>query len=89
VATGAVASLEEHPIRRFLDAGLLVGINTDDPAMFGLSLAGEFAALQSRLGITDAEVQRLMLNAVESCWLPEPRKAALRERVVGDPAWVE
>jgi adenosine deaminase len=87
VATGAVASLEEHPIRRLLDAGVLVSVNTDDPAMFGLSLAGEFEALQSRLGLVDADVRTLMLNAVDSCWLPEPRKAALRERILGDPAW--
>jgi adenosine deaminase len=89
VATGAVASLESHPIRRFLDAGLVVSIGTDDPAMFGLSLAGEFAALQSRVGLTDADVRRLMLNAVESCWLPEERKSDLRTRVVEDPAWRE
>jgi adenosine deaminase len=34
VATGAVASLEAHPIRRLLDAGTVVSIGTDDPAMF-------------------------------------------------------
>jgi aminodeoxyfutalosine deaminase len=64
-----------------------VSVNTDDPAMFGLSLVGEFAAPQSRLGFADADVRTLMVNAVESCWLPEPRKAALRARIVGDPAW--
>ena len=40
VATGAVASLDEHPIRRLLDAGVLVSVATDDPAMFGLSDRG-------------------------------------------------
>ena len=89
VATGAVASLEAHPIRQFLDAGLLVSVSTDDPAMFGLWLAGELAALQSRLGFTDADIRRLQLNAVDSCWLPGQRKAALRSRIVGDPAWAE
>ena len=89
VATAAVARLEEHPIRRFLDAGVVVSVGTDDPAMFGLTLAGEFAALQSRLGFTDADVRRLMLNAVDSCWLPEEGRAELRARIVGDPAWGE
>ncbi len=89
VATGALASLEEHPIRRFLDAGVLVSVSTDDPAMFGLSLAGELAAVQTRLGFTDADVRTLLLNAVESCWLPEERRADLRARLVGDPTWVE
>lgn len=87
VATGAVATLEAHPIRRLLDAGVLVSVGTDDPAMFGLSIAGELAALQVRLGFSDGDVRRLMLNAVDSCWLPEGRRADLRSRMVGDPAW--
>jgi adenosine deaminase len=89
VATGAVASLEAHSIRRLFDAGVVVGVNTDDPAMFGLSMSGELAALQSRLGFTDDEVRTLTLNAVESCWLPDERRAALRARLVADPAWTE
>lgn len=89
VATGAVGSLQEHPIRRFLDAGVVISIGTDDPAMFGLSLAGEFATLQSRLGLTAADVRTLLLNAVDSCWLSEERRSDLRARVVGDPAWAE
>jgi adenosine deaminase len=89
VATGAVASLESHPIRRLLDAGVVVSVNTDDPAMFGLTLAGEFAALQERLGLTDADIRTLTLNAVESCWLPEARRNALRARIAADPVWAE
>jgi adenosine deaminase len=89
VATGAVASLSAHPIRRLLDAGVLVSLGTDDPAMFGLTLAGEFAALQSRLWFTDDDVRSLLLNAVGSCWLPDERRAALRARLVSDPVWGE
>ena len=89
VATGAVASLADHPIRRLLDAGVQVSVGTDDPAMFGLSLAGELAALQARLHFSDAEIRLLQLNAVDSCWLPEARRAALRRRLVADPAWAD
>ena len=87
VATGAIASLEAHPIRRFMEAGVPVSVSTDDPAMFGLSLAGELAALQSRLGVTDADVRTLELNAVDSCWLVAERRAELRSRLLADPAW--
>jgi adenosine deaminase len=89
VATGAVSSLAEHPIRQFFEAGLLVSVATDDPAMFGLSLAGELEALILRLGFTTDEVRRLMLNAIESTWLPAARKASLLSRIVDDPAWTE
>jgi aminodeoxyfutalosine deaminase len=44
VRTGAVPSLEEHPLRRLLDAGVLCTVNTDDPAMFDTDLSREFAA---------------------------------------------
>ena len=89
VATGSVASLADHPIRRFLDAGLLISVNTDDPAMFGLSLAGEYAALQTTLGFHDDEIRRLILDAVDSAWLPQPRRAGLRACIEADPAWAE
>jgi adenosine deaminase len=87
LATGAVGAIELHPIRQFVDAGVLVSVSTDDPAMFGLSLAREMASLQTRLGFTDAEIRQLVLNAVESCWLPASRRAALHARIVSDPAW--
>jgi adenosine deaminase len=87
VATGAVSSLAGHPIRRLFDAGVLVSVGTDDPAMFGLSMAGELAALQSSLGFTDDEIRQLLLNAVDSCWLPDARRTSLRAAFVADPAW--
>lgn len=87
VATGAVASIAGHPIRRLFDAGVLISVATDDPAMFGLSMAGELAALQSTLAFTDDEIRQLLLNGVESCWLPAARRAALRAQFLADPAW--
>jgi adenosine deaminase len=88
LATGAVPSLDTHPIRQFVDSGMLVSVNTDDPAMFGLSLAGEYDALQRRLGFSDDDIRGLVLNAIESCWLPEARKAELRSRTVTHEAWL-
>ena len=88
VATGAVASRAGHPIRRLFDAGVLISVATDDPAMFGLSMAGELAALQLTLDFTDDEIRQLLLNAVESCWLAAGRRAALRVAFLTDPAWV-
>jgi adenosine deaminase len=87
VATGAVASLAAHPIRRLFDVGVLVGVNTDDPAMFDLSMAGEYRALSDTFGFNEGEIRRLVLNAVDSCWLPDQHRAALRARILGDPGW--
>lgn len=76
VRTGAVASLEEHPIRRFFDRGILVTVNTDDPKMFGNRLADEYRALQQVHGFTDAEIRALIENAERSAWIP-PRDSAV------------
>jgi aminodeoxyfutalosine deaminase len=47
VRTGAVASLEEHPLRQLLDAGVRCSISTDDPAMFDTDLGREYETAAS------------------------------------------
>jgi aminodeoxyfutalosine deaminase len=56
VRTGAVGSIEEHPVRKLFDAGVPITLNTDDPALFGCSLAGEFALARDRFGFADPEL---------------------------------
>ncbi len=85
--TGAVQRLEDHPVRRYFDRGLLVTVNTDDPGMFGNSLAGEYRLLQERLGFSRQEIRRLVLNALEASWLAAPDKERLRGLVTGHSAW--
>ena len=77
VRTGVVSSIEAHPVRRYLQRGVLVTINTDDPAMFGNSLAAEFDLLAGTFGLTNAELRHLTLNATRSAWISEEAKAAL------------
>ena len=79
VCTGAVVSLEAHPVRRFDELGLLVTINTDDPAMFGNALAYEYEQLCTHLGFSRADVCRLVLNAVSASWLDRDEKARLAQ----------
>ncbi|MCU0245036.1 MAG: adenosine deaminase [Bryobacter sp.] len=58
-ATGAVASLEEHPLRRLLDAGVVVTLNTDDPAMFRTTLPREYELAREVLGLTEEELDHI------------------------------
>lgn len=63
VRTGAVRSLEEHPIRRLFDAGVPIVLNTDDPAIFGTTLAGEFGVARKHFDFTDEELATIAANA--------------------------
>lgn len=87
VRTGVVASIEAHPVRRYFERGLVVTISTDDPKMFGNSLAEEYRLLATRCGFSRDEVRRLILDAIRSSWLPADRKDAFIETFGRAPMW--
>ena len=62
VRTGAVESLQAHPLRTLYDAGVIVTLNSDDPAIFHCSLATEFDAAR-QLGFTEPELAQIAANA--------------------------
>lgn len=64
VATGAVAGFAEHPLRAFLAAGVPCCLNTDDPALFGLSLRGEYGKARELHGCTVEEERRMQQQAL-------------------------
>ncbi len=73
--TGVCSSFAEHPLRRYFDAGLLVTINSDDPAFFGSDLANEYRLAHTEQGFTRNELRRLASNSIAASFLPEPAKA--------------
>ncbi|MCW2866453.1 MAG: adenosine deaminase [Marmoricola sp.] len=75
VATRAVASLEEHPLRAFVDAGVVVTINSDDPPMFGTTLNREYEVAAGLLDLDAAGVAELARVAVEVSYAPDEVKA--------------
>jgi aminodeoxyfutalosine deaminase len=81
VRTGQVPSLAAHPVRRMLDHGVVVTLNTDDPPMSGATLTGEYVAVAETLGLTAAELVRLAENSVDASFLDEQRKALLRTEI--------
>ncbi len=87
VRTNVVTSIELHPVRRFFERGIVVTINTDDPRMFGNSLAEEYHLLEQRLGFTRGETQALILQGIHASWLPENKKQQLAEQFRSDENW--
>jgi adenosine deaminase len=85
--TGVVRSIDEHPVGRYYRRGLLVTVNSDDPKLFGNSLAEEYQVLVEHHGFSWADVRQVVLNAVTASWLTPERKQALLQRIGSDPSW--
>jgi adenosine deaminase len=79
--THAVPSLAEHPFKRYFDRGAVVTLNTDGRLMDGITLTDEYFVAQGVLGLSQAELARVVLNACESAFLPDFEKVALVSRV--------
>jgi aminodeoxyfutalosine deaminase len=76
VRTGVCPSFAEHPLRRYFDLGLLVTVNSDDPAFFGSDLANEYLLAHTVQGFTREELRQLAANSIRASFLPDPAKAA-------------
>ena len=85
--TGILKSYEEHPVRRFLERGIIVTINTDDPMMFGNSLSQEYRMLEEKLDFSRDEIRSLILQGIRVSWMSEKRKTLLTEEFQKDKFW--
>jgi adenosine deaminase len=75
--TKVIDSIEEHPVRTFIDMGIPVSINTDDPKMFGNSLAEEYQALKDNFNFSDDDIYKIIRNSIHTTWLEENEKSTL------------
>jgi aminodeoxyfutalosine deaminase len=81
VRTGCCPTLEEHPVRRYFDAGLMVTLNSDDPAMFESDLQDEYRVAHDAFGFTAEHLRELAANSIEASFLPAVRKVALLHQI--------
>ncbi|MFB3917825.1 MAG: adenosine deaminase [Terriglobales bacterium] len=72
--TGCIKKLSQHPLKSYFDLGLMVTLNTDDPAMFETSIGREYQIAQDTFGFTDAQLKRLARNSFQASFLPENKK---------------
>lgn len=85
--TGIYSFIDEHPIRKLYERGVVVTVNTDDPKLFGNSLAEEYALLVNQLGFSRDEVKGLILQGITSSWLSDSKKKALIQEFQDDLGW--
>ncbi len=81
VHTHVVASVAEHPFKRYFQQGVVVTLNTDGPLTDGITLTDEYFLAHAVLGLAPDDLARVVLNACESAFLPEYEKVALVSRV--------
>lgn len=72
--TGCLDDLNRHPVRRYFEEGLMVTLNTDDPAMFGTSLEREYQIAADLFEFTDEHLRELARNSFEASFLPSEKK---------------
>ncbi|MGZ4815323.1 MAG: adenosine deaminase [Terriglobales bacterium] len=75
--TGVCKSAAEHPARNYFDQGMMITLNTDDPALFGTTLAREYQLAQETFGFTDEHLRELARNSFEASFLPAEKKLEL------------
>jgi len=68
--TGCCASISNHPLRNYFDHGLMLTLNTDDPALFRTSLNEEYQLAQSTFRFTNEHLRELARNSFEASFLP-------------------
>jgi len=72
--TGCCKAVAEHPVKQYFDHGLMITLNTDDPAMFGTTLSREYQIAQQNFGFTDEHLRELARNSFEASFLPAEKK---------------
>lgn len=75
VRTGCLSQASLHPLRTYFDKGLLVTLNSDDPALFGAELNQEYLLAHRLFGFNREELSRLAQNSFRAAFLPPEDKA--------------
>ena len=83
IQTSTVASLATHPLKAFLEHGILATINTDDPAVQGIELAHEYEVAAPAAGLSAAQIRQAQENGLAIAYLSAAEKQALRNKVTG------
>ena len=79
--TGACPELPQHPVRKFFDQGLMITLNTDDPAMFQTSLNREYEIAQQEFSFSEEHLRELARNSIEASFLPVEKKLRFLQQI--------
>lgn len=79
VRTGSCATVAQHPVRRYFDAGLMITLNSDDPTLFGSDLLEEYDLAEREFQFTHEQLREIATNSIEASFLaPGPKVELLK-----------
>ena len=81
IQTNTFPNIESHPLKQFLDHGVLATINTDDPAVEGIELPHEYEVAAPAAGLTEQDIRKAQENGLTIAFLTDEEKASLKLKV--------
>lgn len=79
--TKAIYSLKEFPVKEFLDLGVIVTINTDDPTVSDTTLLDEYKILEV-IGLNENEIRTIAFHSIESAFLNREDKELIKSFII-------
>jgi adenosine deaminase len=76
-------TMADHNLKRLLDLGVLVTVNSDDPAYFGGYVVENYLAVHSALGLSKADLAQLARNSIEAAFLSDDAKRSWLAKIDG------
>jgi len=82
--TQAVSDMTKYPIMDFLDRGIKVTVNTDDPAIEGTTIGDEYKYIENSFGCSEEQRRMFISNAIDAAFTSESVKNQLRKTLLID-----
>lgn len=79
--TRSIENMEDYPLLMYLESGIKVTVNTDDPAIEGTTISREFRFLKEHFGLTAEQEQAILRNAAEAAFTSDERKHSLYKNI--------
>lgn len=80
IQTSTVESLQNHPLKQFLEHGVLACLNTDDPAVEGIELPHEYEVAAPQAGLSQEQIRQAQINGLELAFLSDSEKEELKHK---------
>lgn len=81
IQTSTIASLAQHPLKKFLEHGIIASLNTDDPAVEGIELKHEYTVAAPAAGLTAAQIRQTQINGLTMAFISQAERDALIKKV--------